>query len=580
MSWNQQQPATGWEGIFFKTTKFFAVISAFITMLLMLYISADVFGRYAFNKPLPNSQAVAETLMVGLAFLGLAYVQAQKKNIYLDFFTNRLGPLSSALQDVFSNALSVLVVGLIVWASASWVWESLVIRDSMQGSFPIPYYYSKTPMFIGLVFLFLQFLIDLAKSIAQAGTAQDNRDRRGGIRMDPLTLGFIAFGLLLVIFMLGVQIGIGMAVVGFFGVLFMTGNLETSLGILRTTPFYSVANFNYTVMPLFILMGLFCSYGGIGGDAFRALRNTAMAKLPGGLAIATVWASCIFGAASGSAYAAAAVFTKIALPEMEKANYNTKFSCGCIASSSALAVLIPPSLMFLIYAIITEQSIAKLLISGVFPGLLFAALLSIAVIGMAKVNPSLAPPIVVPKLTLKEKLKSFSGLWSIFLLALIVLGGIYSGIFSATEAGAVGAFAAMLVAACYGRLTKSVLVRSMAETAETTCMLFFVLIGAEIFTTFLASSGFSDKLVLLVTGVDCSALGRRDGTDAHVHVPGLLHGRCRHDGPHPADRFPDHHETGAGSHLVRRADDHGRPDRLADAAFRHERLHRSGQCRR
>jgi C4-dicarboxylate transporter DctM subunit len=320
--------------------------------------------------------------------------------------------------------------------------------------------------------------------------------------MDPLILGFTAIGIMFVLFMLGVQIGIGMALVGFFGVLFMTGNLAASMSIMRTTPFYAVANFNYTVMPLFILMGLFCSYGGIGGDAFRALRNTAMAKLPGGLAIATVWASCIFGAASGSAYAAAAVFTKIALPEMEKANYNTKFSCGCIASSSALAVLIPPSLMFLIYAIITEQSIAKLLISGVFPGLLFAALLSIAVIVMAKANPSLAPPIEVPDLTLKEKLKSFSGLWSIFLLALIVLGGIYSGIFSATEAGAVGAFAAMLVAAGYGRLTKSVMIRSMAETAETTCMLFFVLIGAQIFTTFLASSGFSDRLVLMVTGLD------------------------------------------------------------------------------
>jgi len=179
MAWNQQQPATGWEGIFFKTTKFFAVCSAFITMLLMLYISADVFGRYAFNKPLPNSQAVAETLMVGLAFLGLAYVQAQKKNICLDFLTNRLGPLGSALQDVFSMLLSVMVMGLIVWASASWVWESLVIRDAMQGSFPIPYYYSKVPMFIGAVLLLIQFLIDLAKSIAGLSKLMTTAKERG-----------------------------------------------------------------------------------------------------------------------------------------------------------------------------------------------------------------------------------------------------------------------------------------------------------------------------------------------------------------------------------------------------------------
>ena len=179
MSWNQQQPATGWEAKFFRVTKFFAVISAFITMLLMLYITADVFGRYGFNKPLPNSQAVAETLMVGLAFLGLAYVQAQKKNIYLDFLTNRLGPRGSALHDILSNVLSVLVIGLIVWASASWVWESIVIKDSMQGSFPIPYYYSKTPMFIGAVLLLIQFLIDLAKSIAGLSRLMTTAKERG-----------------------------------------------------------------------------------------------------------------------------------------------------------------------------------------------------------------------------------------------------------------------------------------------------------------------------------------------------------------------------------------------------------------
>jgi len=317
--------------------------------------------------------------------------------------------------------------------------------------------------------------------------------------MDPLTLGFGAICLLLILFLLGVHIGISMALVGFLGVWVMTGNFEHSMAILRTTPFYAVANFNFTVMPLFILMGLFCSYGGIGAGAFNAVRNTLLAKLPGGLAIATVWACCIFGAASGSAYAAAAVFTKICLPEMEKANYDTKFSCGAIASSSALAVLVPPSLMFLIYAIVTEQSIAKLLIAGIGPGLLLALLLSISIVIMAASYPRLAPTIPIAKRTFKESVRSVSGLWSILLLALIVLGGIYSGVFSATEAGAVGAFASMIIAAFYRRLNKSTVMRAMAETAETTCMLFFVLIGAQIFTSFLAASGFSNRLVLLVT---------------------------------------------------------------------------------
>jgi TRAP-type C4-dicarboxylate transport system permease small subunit len=179
MSTTNLPTSTGWEAKFFKVTKFFAVVSANITMLLMLYITADVVGRYGFNKPLPNSQAVAETLMVGLAFLGLAYVQAQKKNIYLDFLTNQLGPRGSALHEVISMLLSALVIGLIVWASASWVWESIVIKDSMQGSFPIPYYYSKTPMFIGAVLLLVQYLIDLAKSIAELRKRMITATERG-----------------------------------------------------------------------------------------------------------------------------------------------------------------------------------------------------------------------------------------------------------------------------------------------------------------------------------------------------------------------------------------------------------------
>jgi len=154
-----------WAGYFYNTTRFLAVCSAFFVMLLMLYITADVIGRYLFNKPVPNSLAVSETLMVFLSFLGLAYVQANKKNIRLDFLADRFGMLGGAILEVFSMFLALVVIGLFIWASSSWVWESWVIKDSMQGSFLIPFYYSKTAMFVGLIFLFIQLVIDFAKSI-------------------------------------------------------------------------------------------------------------------------------------------------------------------------------------------------------------------------------------------------------------------------------------------------------------------------------------------------------------------------------------------------------------------------------
>jgi TRAP-type C4-dicarboxylate transport system permease small subunit len=152
-------------GYFYKSTKFLAVCSAFVTMVLMVYITADVFGRYFLNKPMPNSLSMSETLMVFLAFLGLAYVQANKKNIVLDFLSNRFGVVGRALVEVVSMFLAVVTIGLIIWASWSWAWESWVIKDSMQGTFLIPYYYSKTAMVVGLIFLFIQFIIDFAQSI-------------------------------------------------------------------------------------------------------------------------------------------------------------------------------------------------------------------------------------------------------------------------------------------------------------------------------------------------------------------------------------------------------------------------------
>ena len=179
MSTTTSPTAARWEALFFAVTKFLAVCSAFFVMLLMLYIVADVFGRYAFNHPLPNSLAVSETLMVCLAFLGLAYVQAKKMNIRLDFVTSRLGPLGVAVHELLSDLVNAAVIGLILWASASWVWESWVIKDAMQGPFPIPFYYSKTPMFVGLVFLFLQYLIDLGKSIHELRRAMPNAKGRG-----------------------------------------------------------------------------------------------------------------------------------------------------------------------------------------------------------------------------------------------------------------------------------------------------------------------------------------------------------------------------------------------------------------
>jgi tripartite ATP-independent transporter DctM subunit len=278
--------------------------------------------------------------------------------------------------------------------------------------------------------------------------------------------------------------------VGFLGFTVLV-SFTSSFSILGMEPFKTGTSYSLTVIPLFMLMGQFANYSGMGFEIYQTVHRW-IGFLPGGLSMATVGACAGFAAISGSSLATAATMGMVALPEMKRFKYDDSLATGCIAAGGTLGILIPPSTVMIIYGILTEQPIATLFIAGIIPGLLLSGLFVITIYIMTKYNPTLAPP--GPKSTMKERIYSLKDTWSILLLFLLVVGGLYMGWFTPTEAAGVGAFGALVITMIKRRLTWENLTNSLAETTRTTAMVFAILIGAHIFGYFLTVSQIPDQL--------------------------------------------------------------------------------------
>ncbi len=308
--------------------------------------------------------------------------------------------------------------------------------------------------------------------------------------MSPELLGFGSLGLALALIAIRMPIGVALGVVAFLGFTLLR-NEKVAFAVMQGTPFEVAANWGLSAIPMFILMGAIAHNTGISAALFRAAR-VWFSALPGGLAVATNFASAGFAAASGSSVATSATMGRLAIPEMLKAGYSPGLATGVVASSGTLGALIPPSVMFVIYGVFAEVSITKLLIAGVLPGLLTAAVYALMIIGRCYFDPSIAPRVDL-KLSRselwRERWRSLGPVWPLLVLIFGIIGGLYGGVFTPTEAGAAGAFLSCIVAATQRRLTFAVIRDSVMEAVKTTAQLFFVAYGAVMYTKFLALVG-------------------------------------------------------------------------------------------
>ncbi len=322
--------------------------------------------------------------------------------------------------------------------------------------------------------------------------------------MDPIILGLLAFVLMICVALAGVPIFVAMGLVGIIGLIYTSG-LNGAMGTIASLPYAVFANYGLAVVPLFFLMGAFVGEANVTEDAFNSAYKL-IGKVRGGLAMATCIGSGLAAATMGSSVANAALFTRMAYPEMRKYGYDKSFSLGCIASSGTFAIMIPPSVAFVIYGILTNESIGKLLIAGVIPGIITVVMYLTAIWIMAKMNPKLAPPPTVT-FTKKEKIRAFFGLWSVAVLFILVVGGIYSGIFSPTQAGAIGACGALFIALIRKRITKKSLAGIAVTSIEGMSALSVVILGGFILMRFLVVCGFVDEIVGFVEKAHLSPTG-------------------------------------------------------------------------
>ena len=315
--------------------------------------------------------------------------------------------------------------------------------------------------------------------------------------MDALTMGLIILALAAVLLVCRMPIGFILLLVGFIGVLMIRG-ASPALLMMGQRTFDINRSYELSVVPLFVLMGHLTYASGITQELYRAARAW-LGHIKGGLVIATTMANAAFGACCGSTTAATAVFGRIAIPEMLRYGVNRRLAAGCVAIAGTLSAIIPPSVLIVIYGILALESIAKLLIAGILPGILTALMYSLMIWIRVKINSSLAPPIT--GVSWREKLRSVSGVWGVMVLFLIVMGGIFMGWFTPTEGGAIGAVGAFVIVLARRALTRTVLRESFLETARTTAVIFICVTGAMMFTMFLSLTGIPGQISTFILGL-------------------------------------------------------------------------------
>lgn len=323
--------------------------------------------------------------------------------------------------------------------------------------------------------------------------------------MTPFEIGIAALGAMGGLVFLGMHVPMALMLVSFVGVWAIRDSAQLAANLLTLAANDAISSYFFGVVPLFVLMGFVVSEAGLGRDAYD-VANRAFGRLRGGLGVGTVGANAIFAAITGISIASAAVFTKIAVPEMIRHGYAPRFAVGVVAGSSVLGMMIPPSLLLILYGILAEQSIGDLFIAGIGPGIVLATLFGGGIVAMATFTPGLVgrPTRADTAMPVREAAIKAG---PIAALIALVLGGIYGGIFTPVEAGAMGAIAALVIGLARGRLGPRQILRILVETGLVTAAICFLIIAAQIYARMLALSGVPRGLADLAAGAEMGFLG-------------------------------------------------------------------------
>lgn len=498
---------------------------------LTFLICADITGRTLFDRPLQAVPEIVALSLIACVFLQLAFAvhggRLTRADILLSQIRRRNAGMAAGLERFFAIAGALVLLAM---TAGAWPDFLRAFRTSefvgVEGIYTLPIMPIKFIVVLGAATAALSFLFFL-------GRRPEGRSRTAGARataalavavaaavaaaawslqLSDRAIGALAIFTVLTFIALGMPIAIALLGVGFAGLGLLKRDFGIATDTLSLAAQGTISEYVFATVPLFVLMGLFVSVSEIGRDSFRAAQQV-FGRIRGGLGVATVAANSVFAAITGISIASAAIFSKIAVPEMVERGYTPKFAVGLTAGSSVLGMLIPPSLLLIIYGVIAEVSIGGLFLAAIVPGVILAAAFAIAVLVMARFWPGF-----VGHIQPGEASGLGSGRWDSLLavfpvaaLILLVLGGIYGGIFTPTEAGAAGAFAALCIALLRRRLTWPGLWDVMRETGQVTVSILFLIISASTFSRMLALTGLPSDMAGYLAGLGLGLAGFLSG---------------------------------------------------------------------
>lgn len=493
-------------------------LAAVAAGVMMIPTVLDVLCRWVFNSSILGAMELVEFSMVFLVFSSLGYLQDRRSHIRVTLISDHFSESVKGLLEIVSTLCPFLLFLLISWC----VCQNGLAKGAtgeVTGMLSIPF----TPFILFGALGCLTFSLALLANFMEEAAALARKGRwfaliaglvlavlllclpfflqDSPVADNFLVLGSFCFAMLMVCILLGMPIGLAMALLGYIGMLVIYPTFKASFSMLGSTPYTVASNYTYTVVPMFILMGELAMYSGISQDLFNA-ANVWLGHKPGGLAIATVGGCAGFAAVSGDSMATAVTMASVALPEMRKKNYDPGTACATLAAGGTLGILIPPSTGFIFYALVTEVSIGHLFVAGIVPGLLLTVMFMGILYGVALSQPHLLPR--GEATSFAEKLKALRGIIAMVALISLILGGILFGWFSPNEGGAVGAAGTLLYAVCRKRLSWQDFKAALSSTAQVTTRLLLILIGVNVLGTFLAATALPYDLADIVVNMNAN----------------------------------------------------------------------------
>jgi len=509
--------------------------------VMMVLINADVFARALFNAPIRGVPLIISLSIIAIVFLqlpdALRIGRVTRNEVVLSRLQTRRSPWFYRLQAIFHLCGVAMMIVIIVsgYPLLEKAWKTQAYYGNL-GDFTFAEWPIKLVVLIGAFAAGLQFLVLFARDVEALGRAGSGR--RAGILnvlitiagavaivigaryalapQSALTVGLLSVAFMLVLVYLGMHVGVALAIVSFFCVLVIRESADISGKMMALAANESLRQYELGVIPLFVLMGMFVAVSDVGRDAFT-VAHQIFRRLRGGLGMATVAANAVFAAITGTSIASASVFTRIAVPEMLRIGYKPRFAVGVVAGSSVLGMLIPPSLLLIIFGILAETSIGDLFIAGILPGILLSLAYGVLIWAMATRFPrsvyadSAATGEKGGAMQSDEPLLPWTAMLlkigPIMALILLILAGIYGGIFTATEAGGVGALGAMLIALARRKLSLPALWKVLVETGYVTAALCFLLVAAHLYARMISVSGIPGALEEGIAGAGMGFYG-------------------------------------------------------------------------